>query len=293
MEIRDDPVLVTWVPQFCNVGNVLNVKHVPSMIDHTDVPHLFLASGSTQAISPDEHDWLLAVQGIKVGVIVKRTDPPGHMVSGTGQNALGPGTAWDGPWHSFARDNATNSIYAPTDEPIDFAFQRLCIWDSMPDEGVYGRRSRKGPLTYIPPVSPLSYKQSKAGVWKVFGPKHSIGEAVLKATVRKRMFVTDSGYLGIAHRSLQIGDQVWILMGADMPCILRSISSETSGSEPGKYLFGGESYVHGIMDGEFLIEAARKGRPDVAPETFDKNWLETLHMMTPEYPFPTKLLMLM
>jgi hypothetical protein len=59
------------------------------------------------------------------------------------------------------------------------------------------------------------------------------------------MFKTDTGYLGLGHRSLEVGDKIYILMGGDVPLVLRPFDGKT-------FRFRGESYVHGIMDGEAL-----------------------------------------
>lgn len=71
---------------------------------------------------------------------------------------------------------------------------------------------------------------------------------IVQKTSRQRLFFTDTGYMGLCQESCVMGDQVWLLMGNDMPCILRKLDTE-----PVTHQFLGESYVHGIMDGEYLI----------------------------------------
>lgn len=51
--------------------------------------------------------------------------------------------------------------------------------------------------------------------------------------------------LGNGPVSLEIGDQLWIIAGADIPLLLRPLSN-------GKYQLVGQAYVHGIMHGEAL-----------------------------------------
>jgi hypothetical protein len=71
----------------------------------------------------------------------------------------------------------------------------------------------------------------------------------------KRAFITtQKGYFGLApalpmQEQTQRGDFVCILRGAKWPCILRL--------NPGMNccIFIGFSYVHGIMDGEYLRQA--------------------------------------
>jgi hypothetical protein len=52
---------------------------------------------------------------------------------------------------------------------------------------------------------------------------------------------------------LEVGDEVWILAGADVPLILRP--SASSGEE---YRLVGEAYVHGIMQGEAVADVQDK-----------------------------------
>lgn len=62
------------------------------------------------------------------------------------------------------------------------------------------------------------------------------------ATFRRRLILTQKKYLGLAPEHVAPGDVVTILMGAQLPIILRRVDSH--------YILIGEAYVHGIMDGE-------------------------------------------
>lgn len=71
----------------------------------------------------------------------------------------------------------------------------------------------------------------------------------ISATATGRLlFVTGSGDLGMGPPVLEVGDEVWILTGADVPLILRPSASS------GEYRLVGEAYVHGIMQGEALAD---------------------------------------
>lgn len=61
----------------------------------------------------------------------------------------------------------------------------------------------------------------------------------------RRLFKTYSKFLGTGPRSLQKGDELWVLAGAPTPFILRSLSN-------GNYRLVGEAYVYGLMHGEAL-----------------------------------------
>lgn len=66
-------------------------------------------------------------------------------------------------------------------------------------------------------------------------------------TRMRRLFRTDKGFLGLGPDSVRAGDQVWILAGARVPFVLRDVSTEHG---PDSFELVGESYVHGIMQGE-------------------------------------------
>lgn len=56
----------------------------------------------------------------------------------------------------------------------------------------------------------------------------------------RRVFRTEKSYFGNGMRTVEVGDQVWLLAGA---IVLRPL-------ENGRYSLVGDAYVHGIMHGE-------------------------------------------
>ncbi|KAH8660845.1 hypothetical protein BGZ60DRAFT_381584 [Tricladium varicosporioides] len=71
----------------------------------------------------------------------------------------------------------------------------------------------------------------------------------------RRPFLTSEGYLGLGPASVQQGDIVAIIYGAEVPMVFRKASGV-------KYLLIGEAYVDGIMDGEAM-------EMDIPLTTFD------------------------
>lgn len=69
------------------------------------------------------------------------------------------------------------------------------------------------------------------------------------STSMRRLFLTsgDLGLIGLAPRNAQVGDVVAVIEGALVPFILRG-PSDSDGEKTWKMV--GDSYVHGIMDGE-------------------------------------------
>ncbi|KAH8791065.1 hypothetical protein BGZ57DRAFT_875146 [Hyaloscypha finlandica] len=61
---------------------------------------------------------------------------------------------------------------------------------------------------------------------------------------RRKIFRTLKGYMGLGPDSLLPGDIAVVLFGGNVPYILRP--------QNGHYLFVGEAYIHGIMNGEVI-----------------------------------------
>jgi hypothetical protein len=75
--------------------------------------------------------------------------------------------------------------------------------------------------------------------------EHSVTRTLVLGPTRGRvMFVTSTGWLGLAPHGTKEGDVVFVAVGADVPYILRAC-------EDG-YDLVGECYVQGIMDGEAM-----------------------------------------
>ncbi|GCB18024.1 heterokaryon incompatibility protein 6, OR allele [Aspergillus awamori] len=73
---------------------------------------------------------------------------------------------------------------------------------------------------------------------------------ITRATSYRRLMVSSKGYIGLVPPGTQEGDLICVLYGCSVPVILRK--------QGDNYIFVGESYVHGIMDGE-AIEQMNKG----------------------------------
>jgi len=69
------------------------------------------------------------------------------------------------------------------------------------------------------------------------------------------LIVTESGLLGLARGSVAPGDRVCILLGCSVPTILRQVPN----IEREEYILIGESYIHGMMDGEAIDKLDKEG----------------------------------
>ncbi|KAL8838826.1 MAG: hypothetical protein Q9170_001981 [Blastenia crenularia] len=65
-------------------------------------------------------------------------------------------------------------------------------------------------------------------------------------TVRRRFFRTREGHLGVGPLSMRKDDEIWLMDGAHYPFLLRPTAEENI------FVFVGDLYLHGHMNGEML-----------------------------------------
>ena len=100
-----------------------------------------------------------------------------------------------------------------------------------------------------------------------------IRHAFQTAYTGRRLFrTTRASHLGVAARSLQPGDSLWVLAGADVPMVLRppadSDAAHGDGGRP-KWRLVGEAYVWGLMNGEAVRGGATEGSRTIALADID------------------------
>ena len=85
--------------------------------------------------------------------------------------------------------------------------------------------------------------------------------SVWNACTGRRLFATTKGYIGTGLAELEIGDHVYILAGGPRPYVLRPVEDA---ERPCTFQLVGDSYVHGLMDGEAVAhlntDASHNGR---------------------------------
>ncbi|KAI1624704.1 hypothetical protein EDD37DRAFT_355989 [Exophiala viscosa] len=281
--------LPSWVPLFHVEPHFLNTFYLPRHIVRPKRSKIYYAGGSSQVICEEiaTSETVFKCKGLKIGVITVLSYPAGNLENvGTG---IGERVLHGGEWQALARTHCTpHDIYQPTKENVDLAFERLRTGDLFPENA---RRSRESVPTDLPQPSnfAVAYADLSSGSDQIFidGDVSDIGNHIIRATTRRRMFITDTGYMGLTHQSNLVGDEIWVLMGADMPVTLHPVSTNTPGhcigSECRTFEFRGESYVHGIMDGEALVGARWKEDPDCPEGT---SWLDDLGQES--WPFSTE-----
>jgi hypothetical protein len=77
--------------------------------------------------------------------------------------------------------------------------------------------------------------------------------SISSATVNRKFLRTERGFMGLAPQPAEVGDEVWILLGCDVPMILRKCDDY--------YTLVGECFVYGMMEGEQTKNLLASGPP--------------------------------
>ncbi|KUJ12903.1 uncharacterized protein LY89DRAFT_592380 [Mollisia scopiformis] len=77
-------------------------------------------------------------------------------------------------------------------------------------------------------------------------------DALERCAMGRRLCVTSKGFIGMVTPRTEISDEIALIFGAATPFVIRHPNGRCDGSKECKlpFLFVGECYVHGIMDGE-------------------------------------------
>ncbi|KAF2671103.1 hypothetical protein BT63DRAFT_423356 [Microthyrium microscopicum] len=112
----------------------------------------------------------------------------------------------------------------------------------------------------------------------VAGKADNYADALSRALFERRVFITESGKLGLGPVTTEIGDKVAVISGASMPFVLReaetspaqdmSTSDSEGASNPKHYNLIGPAYVHGIMNGEALQHATTHDGAEIKPDEY-------------------------
>lgn len=87
----------------------------------------------------------------------------------------------------------------------------------------------------------------------------------IQVTWGKRLALLGSGYLVIVPGHCEVGDFAYTLLGCSLPVILRAkgIVEVSSSCDYGRYELVGESYFHGVTNGELMEERSEDNRDNV------------------------------
>ena len=258
LERRNSPLnLPTWVPDW----RVKVWRHMDSLTVFDETLQ-YRATGSSCMLARVSSDHrLLSVTGLLLDRIVA-------IRSYTGND-----TAELIPL-MFIHQDQEPVLYPPSSEPWQHALRRVCFLDTTDFEGVpaQGRWEPNSHAKFEQIFQ--NYESQEEGRIRF----ESLLRALRVYMTNRAIFVTEQGRIGMAVNTIQPGDSVTLLLGHDLPVILRSMN------ESGHFRYVADCYMHGFMDGEALIEARKAADPTYDPE--DESWLEKLHEI--KLPFPVK-----
>jgi hypothetical protein len=171
----------------------------------------------------------------------------------------------------------SDGFYVPTNESLPQAFCRVVYLDTMAFKRNCGEitysetRWQSSSYEELEEIAEYQFSEIEEeknqyeyfiGSWKEFNESRMI-------------LVTKRGRIGMAANTIQDGDAIVMLLGGDVPFVLRAMENA------GHYTLVADCYVHGFMDGEGLVEA--REAVDPAWNVEDTSWLEELHEREPPF----------
>jgi hypothetical protein len=236
---------------------------------------------------------VLRVEGIQVGAVGYAGSYMWHDVD-TGiltLKYLGPFFATESGIRLLARvytagRNSYGSLTESTDEALsDFAAYILLLHGqsiaySQPDDGDVHAKSLLSSPEYLPRDSKSfqnifdlhSEMKGRLETLAQNGDGWRFQQSALAMCIRRRLFITLNGFIGLGPDTVQEGDIVTVLSGGDIPFLLRPITdpellsetehasspTRTQTSSGQSYLLVGECYVEGVMCGEAVQAVSHK-----------------------------------
>ncbi|KAK1979344.1 heterokaryon incompatibility protein-domain-containing protein [Colletotrichum cereale] len=251
----------------------------PGLTEHTHKRHqLFNASLSERTLfSPSFSacDEILRVQGVTIDVVsavgqpwdlayIPGYDPGTEDKDQAINNMHNAQVAIIESWKVLAGLEG-NETYPFSSQPYKEAFWRTLFLDRYSDNSINSKRSGILSFHRLPGAHEtelMAQVFAPLGITCNFPPQNNDDETYLIYYLRHEaaelwrfaslnlhcvdlsFFKTAKGYIGVGHPNTQPGDKVVVLSGALVPLTLREF--------PEGHVLIGESYVHGIMDGEAI-----------------------------------------
>lgn len=204
--------------------------------------HVFRAAGtSIPRVSLTEGSNTVGIQGSRLDVISRVIPIKSLLHTGDGDSVVVDETIL----RELSATASPSLTYGFTNEPSWVAFFRTLTADRTAlspriDETYWSQ--------YFGAYSEASRRNSSGDISSL---PSSLWEALSKDVgiiiEDKDMFVTAQGYFGLGHEGLGEGDVVCILLGGEVPFLLRQTGQ---GGQQARFRFLCECYVHGVMDGE-------------------------------------------
>ncbi|KAL2126938.1 hypothetical protein VTI74DRAFT_11589 [Chaetomium olivicolor] len=94
------------------------------------------------------------------------------------------------------------------------------------------------------------------GKWPdVVTSRQEFKDHLRRVMLYRSLFKTEEGWIEVCCETCQVGDEVWLLEGGTVPYVLRRRSG---GDRCDEFVFRGECYVHGAMNGEVVKDDGKR-----------------------------------
>lgn len=217
-----------------------------------DERRLFQATGRSKCEINIDDNLSLRLQGIRVSTL-RTASKPSDTLRG---QWIGPNIFKYGDWWNLAQ-TCGDDVDSTTGEELEIAFGRARIWDTLPRHSPSGYIEKRV-LCESPALGDvrqeIRYPEELELAADDFQVRHidtDLVVPIIRGTFEQRLFIDDECRIVIAHEACIEGDEVWLVMGSALPYILRPLATRG-------YEFKGEAYVHGIMDGEYLVDKFKR-----------------------------------
>jgi hypothetical protein len=151
-------------------------------------------------------------------------------------------------WRTLIADRTESKRPAPTQLSNYYVVWKACL------ELKSGWPPGRAKLEELNQISNPNYRLSESSnnldsAYPILAATVNYGVRFKEACGGRRFCITQGGYMALVPPLAQAGNLVCVILGVEVPYLLR-LSSRQPGDSPPLYELVGECYVHGIMDGE-------------------------------------------
>lgn len=138
----------------------------------------------------------------------------------------------------------------PSQEQVSYYIRLLENGPTLAEQGTLQSFPSTQPLLPLLPGSKfaeisapsISEKESMEVAWVVALARDLNVSSIATATTCRRFLRTGLRFIGLAPYLAEIGDEVWLLLGCDVPMLLRKYEDH--------HILVGECFLYGMMEGE-------------------------------------------
>jgi hypothetical protein len=223
--LKHDEGLPSWVPDWRSQRMELFGDEVINAKQHYNAT---LGSKIQLRDLGDKHK--LGLRGMLIDVVKRVTSGPLPDDAESHGYLMGHGLWW------MRARTAIGPVYKHTGEKLAVALGRTRFADDK--SNIPGEAADKDDIAKV--------REGENGSAQF----RSYSNVVLNQTLYRCLITTRDRYLGLAPLTVDEGDMIFLLRGADVPFILRKVTED-------EFQLVGQCYVHGIMNGEFLKQEQR------------------------------------